>query len=510
MVSTRSRQSKENNEEDDTTTASNEELQATTSSDADSRSITGSSTEDDYSEEEFEIDEEIWDNPELRAKVEKIIEYIMKNTPSMEDILKTPMRLRHKVKIFELRLIYEQTIPMTEERMALRSQLQRMFTLYKRDYKQFKKRKEEIILFEKDARNHVEYTTLQHAIFNLPAPQEIKTIIYRKFTELRESLEPDYKLKTWIREVLKLPFDRIKSFPPEEMNERLAFTRAYLDKQLYGMEKVKEQLLLFLHTKLVNPESKGCCLGLIGPPGVGKTSIAKCLAKSMDLPFEQVSFGGAGNSDFIKGHDFTYVGSKPGEIARCLSRMEYKNGILFFDEYEKISQNKDIISCLLHITDFSQNFEFRDNYFSEIPIDLSSLWFIYSMNEIPEDPALRDRIYFVKVDGYSEKEKIEIVRDYLIPKILVSLHIPKESITVQDDVIRFMLSRCRSNKGIRDIERLVRNILTKITFLVAHKSIKVSFQIPNLEYPVAITQQMVDILSKDEMNQNEAYLSMYT
>ena len=108
-----------------------------------------------------------------------------------------------------------------------------------------------------------------------------------------------------------------------------------LDEELYGMHSVKEQILTFINTRLVNPHVRGCSLGLIGPPGVGKTTIARLLASVMDTPFSQMSFGGVRDADFLKGHDFCYVGSRPGEIVRCLSAMKYKNGILFMDEFEK-------------------------------------------------------------------------------------------------------------------------------------------------------------------------------
>lgn len=505
MVSTRSRTSKEELSPP-TVSPSSTPVSATTDSSDDE--------DDSADEEEFEIDQYIWDDPELRPKVEKIIDYILKSTPTMEDILRTPMRLRNKVKIFQLRLIYEQTMPMTDERVAIRSQLQRMFMLCKRDYKNFVQRREEVLSFEKEARRYSEYAELQQAIFNLEASHDIKKIIYRKFLELKESIDPDFKLKTWIREALKLPFDRIKTFSCDEAGARLQRMRAYMDQELYGMTKVKEQLLLFLHKKLIDPASKGCCLGLVGPPGVGKTTLAKCLARAMELPLEQVSFGGAGNPDFIKGHDFTYVGSKPGEIVRCLSRMGCKNGILFFDEYEKISENKDLRACLLHITDFTQNTDFRDNYFSEFPIDLSALWFIYSMNAIPEDPALKDRIALITVDGYTENEKTEMARDFLIPRISRSLRVPDGSIIIPTDVIRYLVHKSNeyslNNKGIREIERVLTDVFTKISFLIAHKTMTLSFgRMLDLAYPVHVTRDMVDQLLRDYQNNSPSHASMY-
>lgn len=467
---------------------------------------TSESERSDYFEEEFEVDERILEDPKLASKVDKIIEYIGKQTPNMKDILEAPMRLKNKAKIFELIMIYEQTLPMTEERMILRNQLYRLFLIYKQDYRHFKKNKETIMELEKDQKNFSEYSTLQASILNLNTSLENKKILYRKFMELRDSTEPDGKLKVWIKEALKLPYDNIKLLPSEnhEMKEMIQKVAKVLNENLYGMDNVKEQLLLFLHSKMMNPEIKGSCLGLIGPPGVGKTSIAKCIAKAIDLPFEQISFGGAHNSDFIKGHDYTYVGSKSGEIVRCLSRMKYKNGILFFDEYEKISQNQDIMACLLHITDFSQNYEFRDNYLCDIPIDLSSIWFIYSMNEFPQDGALKDRIFPIFVEGYTLKEKIKIIRDYLFPKHLKNMNMKVGDIIISEDVASHLISKTsENNKGVREIEQKVKDVIQKVSFLVNYSDMKTSFGVKTkLTIPVELTKDILDSLTKNNHTTN--------
>jgi ATP-dependent Lon protease len=234
----------------------------------------------------------------------------------------------------------------------------------------------------------------------------------------------------------------------------------------------------------------------------------------MDFPFEQISFGGVAHADFIKGFDYTYVGSRPGEIARCVSRMGYKNGIIFFDEYEKVSQNAEIVSTLLHITDFSQNNMFRDNYFSDLIIDLSSIWFIYSMNELPTDKALRDRVYAIHVSGYSEKEKVRIVADYLLPKVLQNIQLSKSDIILSDDVVQYLVQRVsHGEKGIRTLEKAIRDVVNKISFLHTNQQeIPCSFMIPSssfpLCYPVSITRDMIDRLLKD-FDINDAPLQMY-
>ena len=148
------------------------------------------------------------------------------------------------------------------------------------------------------------------------------------------------------------------------------------------------------------------------------TAIAKALSECLKIPFAQMSFGGVNNSEFLIGHDYTYIGSRPGELSRCMIRMGAKNGIIFLDEFDKASDKKDVMSALLHITDFSQNSEYRDNYFPELTQDLSKIWFIYSMNELPSDPAMLDRLEIIKVDEYNFQERETICREYLFSKYL--------------------------------------------------------------------------------------------
>jgi ATP-dependent Lon protease len=181
--------------------------------------------------------------------------------------------------------------------------------------------------------------------------------------------------------------------------------------------------------------------------------------------------------------------------------MKYKNGILFFDEYEKISQNNDIVSFLLHLTDFSQNNEYRDNYLNDLLLDLSSMWFLYSMNELPQDKALQDRIFVVEVEGYTIKEKIRILIDFLFPRHLRTQKLEPTDIVISEDVAQHILNRtcAEKEKGIRTMERAVKDMIHKISFLVLHgNSITTSFAWKEqLSYPVKLTKNLVDVLLKD-------------
>ncbi|MGA1308226.1 MAG: AAA family ATPase, partial [Candidatus Kapaibacteriota bacterium] len=372
---------------------------------------------------EFIIPKSVWKNDVLRGKLADVLQCIKENTPTLEELLEADMRLLDKATLFEYLQVFLSSMPMSEERMALRKQVRRLIEHHKKEYTHYAQRESEVKAFEDKCIAIRDLSDIQYKIINLETSEENKEVLFRKLLELRDldEIDPEfYKLKNWLMIALQLPYDHVRDFHVElhglTIYDKLLEIRRVLDNHLYGMEKVKEQILLFLHSKLHNPSLRGCCLGLVGPPGIGKTTIARVLANALKLPFQQICFGGMQNTEYLKGHDFTYVGSKPGEIVRCLTRMKCKNGILFMDEYEKISQNLDIVSVLLHITDFSQNDRFQDNYLSDLTIDLSSLWFIYSMNELPENDALRDRIYAIHIDGYSTNEKSVIGSKYLFPK----------------------------------------------------------------------------------------------
>jgi ATP-dependent Lon protease len=264
---------------------------------------------------------------------------------------------------------------------------------------------------------------------------------------------------------------------------------------------------------------KGCSIGLLGPPGTGKTAIAKTLSKCLDFPFEQISFGGVSDPEFLTGHDYTYIGSRPGEIVRCLSRMGYKNGIIFLDEFEKTSGKKGISSTLLHLTDFTQNHEFRDNYLADITIDLSNIWFIYSMNSLPDDTALRDRIFTINVEGYNIKDKIQIVQNYLLPRAVKNIGRKDKDITITEESALYLINKIdkgNENKGVRNLEKTIKDIVNKIHFLVSNKKdrilqvgFNITFDVKIInEYPVQIGKESIDKFVEDT-NKDEVYLNMF-
>lgn len=457
----------------------------------------------------------------------KVIEEINKTEPNIVEILKTPMRLKDKSKLVQLYEIYKNMDQPSEESLLMKDRIRVLFKRYKENFEELQKltqeRTEQLKAESKKMKLSQPKLNLKQQILSLETSPENKMVIYKKYKELEElEGEEASKLKKWLNHAISIPHNKIKStnFNGEIISSILNRVYNTLNEELYGMDKVKEQLILFLNAKLQNTQMRGCSLGLIGPSGVGKTSIAKVLGKCLDLPFSQISFGGVSDPEFLTGHDFTYIGSRPGEIVRSLQRLNSKNGIIFLDEFEKVSSKKGITSTLLHITDFSQNHEFRDNYLADITIDLSNIWFIYSMNNFPEDSALKDRIFYIQVDGYTISEKVQIIKNYLLPRALLNIGKLKEDVVMSDQAILHLINKVdqkNENKGVRTLEKCVKDLINKIHFLVSNKDVfgnlltnfNISFNVKNItKYPVLLDIDAIDKLIKEE-RRNEDYLGMF-
>lgn len=247
------------------------------------------------------------------------------------------------------------------------------------------------------------------------------------------------------------------------------------------------------------------------------TRIAKCLAKCLDIPFAQVSFGGVTGPEFLTGHEYTYVGSRSGEISRCLTRMGSKNGILFCDEFSRCVDKKDIMASLLHITDTSQNFEFRDNYFPELTQDLSKLWFVYSMNDLPSDQAMLDRLEIINVSPYSVQDRKKIAENYLIPKFMKDIGLNDEKLEFPKDAVdRIVQKTGDGEKGVRDLERKINLVIEKSFFFISNKKGTYSYpwykemQKNLINEKLVLTPQIVDnVLDNDKDKDNPTFMSMY-
>jgi ATP-dependent Lon protease len=479
------------------------------------------------SEEEYvDIEEDLLEkDPDAYKILMDVRDEIRRTEPNLVQILRDPMRLKDRAKIVQLWEIYNTCDPDTEERLDARNTVQRALKDAKTTYHQYmqytSEEHSEMDNQIKDLTGYDAQLSLKYKILKLEASKDVKEAIYRKFEEFADmrSRDDEYgKLKNWLTWAVDVPHNRLKTLDYSNLTEFLRNVARKLDQELYGMDNVKEQLLIFLNAKIHNPTMKKCSLGLLGPPGSGKTALARLLAEVMDFPFEQISCGGVNGPEFFRGHDFAYVGSGPGEIVKCLKRMGYKNGVLYLDEYEKVSENEATCAALLGITDPSQNHVYQDLYLSGLPMDLSHIWFIKSMNALPNDSALRDRIFVVNVPGYSFTDKIEIVKNYLTPKACKNAGLAKNDIIFGAGAANHLVSKvCQcGDKGVRTIEKSITDIVNKIHFLVQHqdedgviKGFKISFDPKQkLTYPLSVSNELIDQFV--ESKETNSYLhSMY-
>lgn len=281
------------------------------------------------------------------------------------------------------------------------------------------------------------------------------------------------KMDQWINGLIKIPFSKYITLPInndsnyEEKKNFLKNTYEKLNKAIYGHEEAKTHILQVIGKWIKNPISEGNILALQGPMGNGKTTLVKeGIAKAINRPFAFIALGGASDSSFFDGHNYTYEGSHWGRIIDILIQSKCMNPIFYFDELDKVSdtyKGQEIIHLLTHLTDHSQNDKFQDNYFSGIDIDLSKALFIFSFNdEKLIDPILKDRMYVIKTKGFDIDDKIEITNKYLLPQLFDTFKYDN-NIKISNDIIKDIINNyTNKEKGVRNLKRCLESIISKV------------------------------------------------
>lgn len=322
-------------------------------------------------------------------------------------------------------------------------------------------------LGEDEGGERAEAEMLRERLAEADLPDEVRTEAERELKRLEKlpGAAPDYHvIRTYLEYVLELPW--LKSSEDKlDLNE----ARKILDEDHYGLEDVKERILEFLAVIKLRPNSKSPILCFVGPPGVGKTSLGRSIARAMGRQFERMSLGGMRDEAELRGHRRTYIGSMPGRIIQSIRRAGVNNPVLMLDEIDKLGNDYrgDPASALLEILDPQQNSTFRDHYL-DLPFDLSRVFFIATANQLgPIPPPLRDRMEVISLAGYSDREKLEIAKRYLIPRQIEENGLKPGQLTISDSAVELLATRYTREAGVRQLERNVGRVARKVALKIA-------------------------------------------
>jgi endopeptidase La len=306
-------------------------------------------------------------------------------------------------------------------------------------------------------------------IINKNIPLNVKSLVLEKISELKASNNEYHKQLMYIKTILNYPwgkgddiFYHIMSKNNKKTIEYLNNIETKLNNSCYGHEMAKKFLLQMIGKWISNPNSIGTCIGLVGPPGVGKTLLAKSISSALDIPFGQITLGGQNDGEILHGHGYTYSGSQPGMIIKKMVDMGKSRCILYFDELDKACSKhnniNEITSILIHLTDPNMNKTFQDRFFQGIEFPLDKVIMIFSYNDSSKvDPVLLDRLKEINVQPYTMEDKVNICKEYIVKEIAETVSMENE-IIIDDDIIRYLIENYTNEAGVRDIKRKIEDI----------------------------------------------------
>jgi ATP-dependent Lon protease len=377
---------------------------------------------------------------------------------------------------------------------------------------------------------HRQKVPLRFRVIESDINDGVKHIILKRLSQAEESNSDDgQKIAAWAESLSMVPFNIYREMTikledgRDKINGYLKDVFTQLNDSIYGHNDTKVQILEYITQYITNPKSRGKCLAIQGPPGNGKTTLVRNgISKALNRPFTQISLGGMGDVNLLNGHDFTYIGSQCGRIIQCIKESGVMNPVIFFDELDKVSNSSkgaDIYNFLCHLTDFSQNMGYHDNYFSGIDFDLSKCIFIFSFNDISQiNPILLDRLHVIHTKGFSIDDKINIAKNFLIPQIISDIGMkPSDVIFEDDDVIREIITNYSNNEeGVRTLRRTIETIISRLNILQFTMSnqqdierIVLPYNLEKIEFPMKVNSKVAQILLKNVNINNRSYLNMY-
>jgi ATP-dependent Lon protease len=317
-----------------------------------------------------------------------------------------------------------------------------------------------------------EIAELREQLSSISLPEVVRKQVDRELSRL-ERLQPamaEYGvIRAYLEWIAGLPWDK-----ETEDNLDLQHARKVLDEDHYDIEQVKNRILEFLAVRKLKPDARGSILCFVGPPGVGKTSLGRSMARSLERKFERISVGGLRDEAEIRGHRRTYIGAMPGVIIRALRDAGVRNPLLMIDEIDKMGADfrGDPASAMLEVLDPEQNSTFRD-YYLDLPFDLSDVLFVCTANTLETIPGpLRDRMEVIQLAGYTEEEKLEIGKRYLVPRQIERNGLNPSRIAFTDSALRVIISDHTREAGVRQLEREIGTICRRIARQVAEGRVK--------------------------------------
>jgi len=310
-------------------------------------------------------------------------------------------------------------------------------------------------------------TELRQKLEKADLPDSVRKEVEKELNRLERmsSVSPEYQLtRTYVELAIELPWTQTT----EDMLD-LDRSQQILDEDHFDLKDIKQRIIEHLAVMKLNPSAKAPILCFVGPPGVGKTSVGQSIARSMGREFERMSLGGLHDEAELRGHRRTYIGAMPGRILQAIRRAGVRNPLLMLDEIDKLGKDfrGDPAAALMEILDPAQNFEFHDNYL-DMPFDLSKVFFITTANTLDNIPKpLLDRMEVMRLAGYSDEEKAQIARLYLIPRRLEEAGLSDEQLSISDEALSYIIRRFTREAGVRELERTIGSVARKIATRVA-------------------------------------------
>ena len=453
----------------------------------------------------------------LEPILKKVREDIEAEEPTMAKILAAPLTDKERKDTVKTYDIYCNEEPYTGDYMRMRNHLIKILETYNNAEQlgqRVKVDEEACELMKKQP--PTDMFGLKLRICNLETSDENKVKLlgmHRELSETSEDSNTSRTLKEKLEWSVSLPFNRIKlpdvqfgKNTAQEINDYCGRVRAAMDKSLYGMKKAKDALIGILANRISNPRCPSM-IGLRGPPGVGKTALGSAFGKALGLPYERIALGGMEEATQLKGSDSHWVGSSPSLVLQKMRNMKVANGILGFDEIDKLSathHGRAVGDALLHITDYTQNDKFDDGFLTEIPHNLSLLWFFFMFNDYNAiNPILRNRITnVIDVDPYTHTDLKNIITYFVLPKCLTKVGIPLTDVSIEEQACYSLIHRVipgSADSGVRPIEDALDRLVTCINVNRVCTlpdgtlgSLSKEFKIPGFKMPLVITSGIVE------------------